>query len=201
MGRPPNPNRKPELMGQILQHVATASLAQMTFRSLASALGVSTYVLVYHFGSRQQLIDAILDESVQMRRQALQGHDIASFDRATMAAWMRESFRVSLEPRHAAGIRLQFEAGALERIDPDIGQRITESHRVWTELFELWLTRQGLEASRVPATSRLMTDTLFGTQFGYLMHNDLDRTLESFELALDLLMSQLDTPRVRAFSA
>ncbi|MFZ4843199.1 MULTISPECIES: TetR/AcrR family transcriptional regulator [Mycetocola] len=195
MGRPANPNRRPELLSQILEHVATSSLSRVTFRSLAGALGVSTYVLVYHFGSRRDLIDAILDESVRMRREALEGVDVESLNREEMLAWMREAFITSLEPRHLPGIRLQFEAGSLESIDPDIGTRITDSYAVWNELFAAWLRRQDVPETEVARLALHITNCLFGTQFGYLISGDRAATIDVFDIALATTVGQIDAVR------
>ncbi|RLP75281.1 TetR/AcrR family transcriptional regulator [Mycetocola tolaasinivorans] len=192
MGRPANPNRRPELLAQILEYVASSSLSRVTFRSLASALGVSTYVLVYHFGSRKELIDAILDESVRMRREALDGLDVASFSREEMLVWMREAFIASLEPRHLPGIRIQFEAGSLERIDPDIGTRITDSYGVWRALFGEWLRRQGVATAEIDRLAVHITNCLFGTQFGYLITGDREATIDVFDIALATTIGQVD---------
>jgi len=40
------------LLSAILDYLMDKTLAELTFRSLAEGLGISAYVLVYHFGSR-----------------------------------------------------------------------------------------------------------------------------------------------------
>ena len=51
MARPARPERKSELLSAILDYLMDKTLAELTFRSLADGLGVSSYVLVYHFGT------------------------------------------------------------------------------------------------------------------------------------------------------
>lgn len=60
MARPAKPERKAELLSAILDYLMDRTLAELTFRSLAEGLGISTYVLVYHFGSREQLVNDIV---------------------------------------------------------------------------------------------------------------------------------------------
>ena len=98
-----------------MDHVATEPLSRMTFRSLANALGVSTYSFVYHFGSRQETIDAILEEGVRQQTETHAGIDVAAFDREQFRDWFKESFRHSLRETNRTSMRLQFEAGVLER--------------------------------------------------------------------------------------
>ena len=60
MSRRPDPERKPELVAQILDYLLDKPLSSLTFRTLASGLGVSTFTLVYHFGTRAELLSEIV---------------------------------------------------------------------------------------------------------------------------------------------
>ncbi|WP_243400645.1 TetR/AcrR family transcriptional regulator [Arthrobacter sp. Bz4] len=72
MARPPNPERKTELLDQILDYLLDKTFAGLSFRTLADGLGISSYVLVYHFGNREELVNQIVthierrDETVKM---------------------------------------------------------------------------------------------------------------------------------------
>ncbi|MFF1571225.1 TetR/AcrR family transcriptional regulator [Leifsonia sp. NPDC058292] len=182
MGRTPDPNRKPELLGRIMRHVATEPLSRMTFRSLANSLGVSTYSFVYHFGSRQEMIDAILAEGVRQQYSDHASFDVAEFDREQFADWYREVFRRSISDDNRTVLRLQFEAGALEPVDPDIGTRITESYIRWRDTVEAWLTGQGVEVERARILSHWLVDTATGLHFGYLISGDRDTTVGAFDV-------------------
>ncbi|WP_431279299.1 TetR/AcrR family transcriptional regulator [Leifsonia poae] len=190
MGRTPDPTRKPELLGRIMDHVATEPLSRMTFRSLANALGVSTYSFVYHFGSRQEMIDAILEEGVRLQRESLSGVDITAFDREQFDAWYRESFRHSLREANRTGLRLQFEAGVLEPIDPDIGERITASFTEWRELVEAWLAARGIDTTRASILSHWLVDSAAGLHFGFLLTGDSDKTVAAFDVFLGAFLRE-----------
>ena len=60
MARPQNLQRKPQLLAGILDYLQDKNLAGLSFRSLAEGLGISSYMLVYHFGSREQLVAEIV---------------------------------------------------------------------------------------------------------------------------------------------
>ncbi|WP_426518615.1 TetR/AcrR family transcriptional regulator [Diaminobutyricibacter sp. McL0618] len=166
----------------------------MTFRSLASALGVSTYSFVYHFGSRREMIDAILAESVRLQQEVLQGVDVLAFDREQLTAWYKEAFRYSLRDANRTGLRLQFEAGALEAVDPDIGKRITDSFANWLALLDNWLIDHGVESDRASTLANWISDTTLGLHFGYLMTGDRERTIAAFDVFIEALMHEaLDT--------
>ena len=71
MARPTRDERKAELLAAILDYLMDKTLAELTFRSLAEGLGMSAYVLVYHFGSRDQLINDIV-VSIESRLDRMQ---------------------------------------------------------------------------------------------------------------------------------
>ncbi|WP_090035114.1 MULTISPECIES: TetR/AcrR family transcriptional regulator [unclassified Leifsonia] len=190
MGRTPDPNRKPELLGRIMDHVATEPLSRMTFRSLASALGVSTYSFVYHFGSRQEMIDAILEEGVRQQTESLRAVDVAAFDREQFRDWYKEAFRHSLRESNRTGLRLQFEAGTLEPIDPDIGKRITTSFTQWRDTVKAWLKAQGIESRRAGVLAHWMVDSAAGLHFGFLISGDRSATVQAFDVFLGAFLRE-----------
>ncbi|ANF32434.1 TetR family transcriptional regulator [Leifsonia xyli] len=190
MGRTPDPNRKPELLARIMDHVATEPLSRMTFRSLASALGVSTYSFVYHFGSRQEMIDAILEEGVRQQSESLVGVDVTAFDRNQFRDWYKEAFRHSLRENNRTALRLQFEAGALEPIDPDIGQRVTVAFTQWRDTVKSWLKEQGIETRRAGVLAHWLVDSAAGLHFGFLISGDRNGTVQAFDVFLTAFLRE-----------
>ncbi|WP_158861921.1 TetR/AcrR family transcriptional regulator [Leifsonia sp. AG29] len=191
MGRTPDPNRKPELLARIMDHVATEPLSRMTFRSLASALGVSTYSFVYHFGSRQEMIDAILEEGVRQQSQSLEGVDVTSFSPEQFHDWYREAFRHSLRDNNRTALRLQFEAGVLEPIDPDIGKRITTAFIAWRDLVKTWIKKQGVDTRRAGVLAHWLVDSAAGLHFGYLLSGDRNGTVAAFDVFLGAFLTEV----------
>ena len=173
-----------------MEHVATAPLSRMTFRSLASSLGVSTYSFVYHFGSRQGMIDAILEEGVRQQSESAVGVDIAGFDRQQFADWYSEAFRHSLRDGNRTGLRLQFEAGALEPIDPDIGKRVTTAFTQWRDTVKSWLKKQGIESRRAGVLAHWLVDSAAGLHFGFLMTGDRTATVQAFDVFLGAFLRE-----------
>ncbi|MFF2050388.1 TetR/AcrR family transcriptional regulator [Leifsonia sp. NPDC058194] len=190
MGRTPDPTRKPELLSRIMEHVATEPLSRMTFRSLATSLGVSTYSFVYHFGSRQEMIDAILEEGVRQQNESQIGVDIVSFDREQFRDWYRQAFRHSLREGNRTGLRLQFEAGVLEPIEPDLGERITTAFSRWRDTVRAWLKKQGVDSRRAGILAHGLVDSAAGLQFGYLLTGDRNATVAAFDLFLDAYLRE-----------
>jgi AcrR family transcriptional regulator len=60
MGRRPNPQRKQDLLDEIVAYLGEHGIGDLSLRPLAKRLGTSTYTLTYQFGSKDQLLaDAV----------------------------------------------------------------------------------------------------------------------------------------------
>jgi len=67
-GRPPDPTRRAGTLGKATDYVLENGLAGLSLRPLAGALGTSTRMLLYDFGSKEQLVAEVLAEA--RRREA-----------------------------------------------------------------------------------------------------------------------------------
>ncbi len=56
MGRRPNPQRRIELLDEIVDYLLEEGLSDLSLRPLANALGTSTYTLTYQFGSKDEMV-------------------------------------------------------------------------------------------------------------------------------------------------
>lgn len=74
MGRPVDHARREALLGRAVDAVCAGGLNGLSLRSLASDLGVDPSLLVHHFGSKQQLLDLVLNR-VRDRLRAVGGLD------------------------------------------------------------------------------------------------------------------------------
>jgi len=61
MARPADPVRRAELLQRAIDYAIEHGLADLTLRPLADALGVMPNTLVHHFGSKEELLSAILN--------------------------------------------------------------------------------------------------------------------------------------------
>src|SRR5690349_23909914 len=65
------PTRREQLLHAAVEHVAAHGLGDLSLRQLAAALGTSHRMLVYHFGSKQQLLDEVIRVVEARQREAL----------------------------------------------------------------------------------------------------------------------------------
>ncbi|SFK06883.1 DNA-binding transcriptional regulator, AcrR family [Amycolatopsis sacchari] len=104
-GRPVDHQRRAELLDAVVDYTVEHGFSEVSWRPLATALGVSPTTLVHRFGSKEQMLEEVL-ERLRERIFAATGDalgqqpDLAT---AARAVWARTS-----APRRAAEFRLFF---------------------------------------------------------------------------------------------
>jgi AcrR family transcriptional regulator len=171
--------RKPVLLAQILDYLLDKPLATLSFRTLAKALDVSTFTLVYHFGSRAELLSDIVgaisegEQDIELALREDYGTVDAYFTR------LERSWEWSVQPRNQKLQRLQFEASMMEVLDP--GHTFSrELHADWLAISADALRALGLSEADAELESRLLIDTVFGLQYDLLVNQDVDRATAAF---------------------
>jgi AcrR family transcriptional regulator len=192
MPRHPDPLRKPQLLGEILDYLLDKSLASVSFRTLAQALGCSTYTLVYHFGTRDQLLSEIV-AAVSTRTVAVEQQMAIAPD--TLDAYFRgfeQSWSWTLQPRNRQLQRLEFEASLIEALEP-------EKHDFSRALFETWqriglsaLTSLGVEPDAAALEVRLLVDNFYGIQYDFVLNGEAEPATRAFEEAMRRHRERID---------
>lgn len=72
VARPPDTRRREELLDALVTECAAGGVGGRSLRELAEAVGTSHRMLLHHFGSREELLLAVVDE-VERRQLALRG--------------------------------------------------------------------------------------------------------------------------------
>jgi AcrR family transcriptional regulator len=182
--RHPDPERKPQLVIEILDYLLDKPLASVSFRTIARALGFSTYTLVYHFGTRANLLSEVVAAAsarvtgIEQRLQRNPGTLDVYFDGLVM------SWQWTLDPRNRQLQRLEFEAALIEAVEP-------ETHTFSRALYETWLriggeslVSLGLSEKDAALETRLLVDTFYGIQYDFVLNNDAPRATAAFDLAM-----------------
>lgn len=187
----PDPNqsspRREELLDRAYAHVQASGLAGMSLRPLATAIGSSPRVLLFLFGSKDELVRALLararaDELVFLERARGDG-SMGLTDTA------REVWRWLAADEHRALLRLWTESYARSLIDPDgpWGGFAARTVQDWLAL---------LAASQPPARRRsrtgqaqrtLVLALLRGAMLDLLATGDADRCSRAVERGLAAL--------------
>ena len=119
-GRPPDPDRRQRTLERATAYVLDHGLDGLSLRPLATALDTSTRMLLYDFGSKDQLVRAILD-TARLQNVALvtQSYAVNRSPAEALEAWWNHM----THPDRRAWVRLLLQIRAevlLGRMDPGI---------------------------------------------------------------------------------
>jgi AcrR family transcriptional regulator len=186
--------KKPALLEQIVDYLIDKPLSALTFRGLATALGVSPFTLVYHFGTRDELVRDIIGAIATRQRGFETVFDPATVTLDSYFVGLRQTFDLNLFPRNLALQRLEFEAQMLEAVAPD--HAVTRiAHEELHSRARDTLVALGLDPARAALEGQLLLDTFYGIQVGLVVSGDVKRATASFDRALQNHREQI-TPLV-----
>lgn len=184
MPRHPDPARKPQLIAEILNHLRTRPLPTITFRGLAESLGVSPFTLVYHFGTRNELIHEVIRTVSAHRQKVLDGDRVAPPTFEAHIAAIRAAWRGFLDPENRSLLRLEFEAALMEVTDPELRAGGRDVHQRWISWGTDQLRALGVPEDEARVEARLLSDLMYGFQFDLVVARDDDGTTAAFERAV-----------------
>jgi AcrR family transcriptional regulator len=118
MARPADPGIRTRLREQAVDYVMTHGIGDLALRPLAKALKTNARMLIYHFGSREELMREILG-GLRDREGARVERWIKSGRRPrTMPEFLRWYWRRVSAPQARSAVRLVFELYALALRNP-----------------------------------------------------------------------------------
>ena len=178
-----DPKRREALLCAILEHLGDASLTGLSFRVLARSLGVSTYSLVYHFGTRDQLISEIV-RTIAERQKSAEPHLDADPGIEQHLDQLRASFDWQLQPENIDLQRLEFEAAMLEALAPHEHTHTKAVFAFWMDETERTLIALGLDAKDAAVEARILNNLFYGFQYDLVVNNDTEAATTAFALAM-----------------
>ncbi|WP_169304066.1 TetR/AcrR family transcriptional regulator [Arthrobacter sp. CAU 1506] len=217
MARPQNPQRKPQLLEDILDYLQDKNLADLSFRPLAEALGISSYMLVYHFGHREQLLEEIVHQ-VQAQLPAPSQEQLADLDAPALRQLLLQIWERSQTPQNRVLQRLGFEAAIqqaasrqaatqqaaiLQAAIRQAASRPTGSSQsalagtalrppgfsLWRDAAAGWLRARGAGEQQAAAEGTLFAAGLCGLWFGQVVAAEPpEGSTEAFHLLLERLL-------------
>ncbi len=116
-GRPPLVGRRDEILDSAVEVLVRRGIEGLTLAGLAEAIGLSTYALTYHFGSKEGVLGAValhVEKRLQRDFTALARQEAASVGSLVRGYWTGYG-----DVGAAASTRLWLEIGLLATRDPD----------------------------------------------------------------------------------
>ncbi|MDI2130515.1 TetR/AcrR family transcriptional regulator [Yinghuangia seranimata] len=174
MGRKPNPERRAEILRAVVDELARTGLGDLSLRPLAGALGVSTYTLTYQFGSKEELLRAVLEfvEAEQVGAARVAGGAAGGDVGATVAAY----WQWVTEPARLGRVRLVFEALTIPRVSELLPQDFrARLMSAWVDLLAGDLTGAGVAPEEAEAEATVAASALAGMLLDLLATGDRER--------------------------
>lgn len=116
-GRPPLVGRRDELLDAAVDVMALRGIEGTTLAQLAEALGLSTYALTYHFGSKEELLVAIAGHVGQHLETEFTG--LSAIEDISVATLVRGYWEIYGRTGVTGSTRLWLELSLLASRDPD----------------------------------------------------------------------------------
>ena len=162
-------DRREILTGKIVEDLLVHGVAGLSLRPLAARTGTSARLLVYHYGSKEELVGRVLDEV----RKRVQG-SFARFRAEAGGQGVLEGFWAwILCPENLACLRLLVEIQSLALHHPETYGRFMERNSSsWLDIIEAGLPES--TDRRILAT--LCAAVIDGLLFEYLCTGDRERT-------------------------
>jgi AcrR family transcriptional regulator len=185
VGRPPEPERRQELLEAVVEYVLKNGLTGLSLRPLAKGVGTSARMLLYHFESREKLLALIIDTIREQLRLFLTAQ--AATDEK-LSTGLRTLWSLASRPDAEPYIRLFFELYALAVHDRErYGEFLDTVIAGWIAILQ-----ENIEEGDV-ATATLTIAVTRGLMLDLLATRDPERTGR----ALEIFVTEVVEPRER----
>jgi AcrR family transcriptional regulator len=173
------PSPRDRLLAAAVDHVLEHGLSDLSLRELAAAIGTSHRMLLYHFGSKEALIVAVIRTVEDAQRDAFAALDTAGYSPAeAMRAMWRRFTDPALGPHERLffetyGQALQGRPGAVEILD-----RVVDA---WVEPAVAYSVAHGADPATALADARLTVAVVRGLLLDWLATEDKAAVDAAFE--------------------
>lgn len=164
MPRKPDPTLKPAIVEKVTAHLRDTKLEDVSIRSLGRMLGTSAYPIVYHFGTLESLVDAVVDRLSEGTAHLLL--DPASDDLALSDHLVALYGRLD-DPDRSLAARLAFELGSVEHVTGRT--KHLDMHRAQVATIAAWCTAHGYGARDAERAANDAVSAARGAQWAQLV--------------------------------
>ena len=186
MPRTPDEARRDELLDQIVDYVTENGLADLSLRPLARAVDSSPRVLLYYFGSKDELIVEMLVRAGDRQRALFETLPKSpdSYETTIRAAW-----KLMSAPKQEALFRLFFETYGLALQNP---KRFARFRAGVVENWLVYLEKPALRDGYSRADARALATIMIDGFRGFLLDLCTTHDRKRINRAVDLWIKALD---------
>ena len=185
--------RKRELIEAIVGYLLQNGIAELSLRPLAARIGTSARLLIFHFKSKEGLINEVLDEVQARIRASFVAIAPADAPRGQSSP-MKRFWLWATDQRNLPYLKLLYEVHFLAAQDPANGRRLERSSLSWVEIISARLP----DSIRNPAMATLCGAVFDGLLIELLATGDIRRTTRALDAFVAILQREHDAAqRVR----
>jgi AcrR family transcriptional regulator len=180
----PTTDPRARLLAAAVDHVLAHGLGDLSLRELATAIGTSHRMLIYHFGSKEGLIVAVIQTVEEAQREAFAALETETLSPAdTLRAMWQRFTDPSLGPHERLffeiyGQALQGRPGAVGLLDGIIEN--------WVEPASAYAIDHGVAPDVARAEARLSVAVIRGLLLDWLATDDHDGVNAAFERYVEI---------------
>ena len=164
----PAPRRR-ALIEQATDYALAHGLVGLSLRPLAAALGTSDRMLIYHLGSKDQLVVEIIRETTRRSVAELRALPAAADPHAAVLA----QWALRTTPRQQQCERLYVEASTLGLFGKEpYASEVAQSNDEWTAAVRDHLAASGVPGDRVAGAAALVDAAFMGFELDTPLHAD-----------------------------
>lgn len=179
----------------VLAYILEHGITDLSLRPLAEALGASTFKLIYHFGSKGELVQAAIEAALAAQVEEVRSW-LAADAYVSVGAFMKRYWDWFREPENQKIARVFFEVNGLALRDPQgYPNALKTSFTEGIGLEKLIIAYTGYQGELVEQYSTAVCAASMGLQLDLLNTGDLERTTKAYYLIADVLDAQLNSLR------
>jgi AcrR family transcriptional regulator len=185
-GRPVNHERRAELLDAVVDYTVEHGFSDLSWRPVAAAIGVSPTTLVHRFGTKEQMLQTVLE---RLRQRIFQATGETVGEQPDLATAVRAVWKRTSDPEQGAEFRLFFAVYGRALQEPQLFSDFLD--HVVTDWMNALREAQGPDTDPATATrtATLVIATIRGLLLDLLATGDRDRVQDAAESFLATLES------------
>ena len=196
MARVADEQRPSELLDAVVAYIAKKGVAELSLRPLAKAVRSSPRVLLYYFGSKEEMVSRAIERLRERQRAGFGKMREAKFDQASDAC--RAIWRQMSAPESETAFKLSFEVYALALRHPrQFAGYLRSSVEDWLDFLAEPLLRKGRPEKEARAFATIVIAGFRGFMLDYCASHDRERV----DRAVELWIRSLDSISLEAESS
>ena len=179
-------HQRDELLEKVTDHVLAHGLIGLSLRPVAAAVGTSDRMLIYHFGTRDALVSAVVARTTERAVQVVADLSAAATVRAGVnRLWA--AYRTQPLSRHL-DVYCQAAATGLIGREPHLSDA-RASNEVWAATLRDYFVRCGAPPRRVARIVTLVDSALYGFHLDLITDRpaELSRGVQDLAIAAEAI--------------